>query len=270
NSKRAFCWCTGVAATVMLLLASIASADVIIVQDQTQAAIQTALNRVHPPGTVIIPAGRYRLDQRDTQGRTVPLPIRSSDITVPGHGSDPTVLYRDAQDDDPSITVMLRSVGNARVRITGIRFEGVSFPDPSGQEGSIGHEIGVDLQGSEDFRVDHCYFTHTGFAGVRTYGLSSGVVDHSTFVDNFKIRNLNASPDGYGVAVYGVDRDLPEDHEPFGSPLATFIEDSSFQGCRHAATANKTGRYVFRFNYVSQNVIAHAVDAHGVEYSSQV
>jgi hypothetical protein len=58
--------------------------------------------------------------------------------------------------------------------------------------------------------------------------------------------------------------------EPFGSPRATFIEDSSFRGCRHAASANKGARYVFRNNYVGQNVVAHAVDAHGHEYGSLV
>jgi len=268
SSYRALYWFTSAAA--MLLLAATASADVIVVHEQTQAAIQTALNHVHPPGTVIIPAGRYPLDQRDALGRLIPLRIRSSDITVQGDGSDQTVLYRDPADDDPGIISMIRSTGFARVRVTGIGFEGVSILDPDGQETSIGHEIGVYLQDAEDFRVDHCYFTHTGFAGVRTDGQSNGVVDHSTFVDNFKLPNLNASPDGYGVAVYGVDLDDPQYHQPFGSPLATFIEDSSFQGCRHAATANKTGRYVFRFNYVGQNVIAHAVDAHGVEYNSHV
>lgn len=267
NFHRALCWFTCAA---MLFVAAAASADVIRVEGDTQAAIQTALNRVHPPGTVIIPAARYRLDSRDSQGRLTPLRIRSSDITVQGEGSDQTVLYRDPVDDDPANTVMLRSTGNARVRITGIRFEGVSILDPDGHETSVGHEIGVQLQDAEDFRVDHCYFTHTGFAGVRTDGQSSGVVDHSTFVDNFKLPNLTASPDGYGVAVYGVDLDDEQYHQPFGSGLATFIEDSSFQGCRHAATANKTGRYVFRYNYVSQNVIAHAVDAHGVEYNSHV
>lgn len=256
-------------AAAVLLLAAAASADVIRVEEQTQAAIQTALNRVHPPGTVIVPAGRYRLDTRDAQGRLVPLRVRSSDITLQGEGMDQTVLFRAAEDDDPAMIAMVRSTGFARVRITGIRFEGVSILDPDGREASIGHEIGVYLENAEDFRVDHCFFTHTGFAGVRTDGNSSGVVDHSTFVDNFKIRNLESNPphpDGYGVVVYGIDSE--DNPQPFGSPLATFIEDSWFQGCRHAVSANKAARYVFRNNYVTQNVVAHAVDAHGLEYNS--
>src|SRR5258708_2165642 len=255
--------CGYASAAVVLLLAAAASADVIVVQEQTQAAIQTALNRVQPPGTVVLPPGRYPLDVRDAQGRLVPLRVRNSDITLQGAGMDQTVLFRAAADDDPGMIAMVRSTGFARFRISGIRFEGVSILDPNGQETSVGKEIGVYLQNAEDFRVDHCFFTHTGFAGVRTDGDSSGVVDHSTFQDNFKPA---VGTDGYGVAVYGIDSaDYPE---PFGSPLATFIEDSSFRGCRHAAAANKAARYVFRYNYVTQNVVAHAVDAHGFEYGS--
>ncbi len=254
------CW---YASAVVLLLAAAASADVIVVQEHTQAAIQTALNRVRPPGIVVLPPGRYPLDARDAQGRLVPLRVRNSDITLQGAGMDQTVVFRAAADDDPGMIGMVRSTGFARMRISGIRFEGVSIVDPNGQETSVGREIGVYLENAADFRVDHCFFTHTGFAGVRTDGDSSGVVDHSTFEDNFKPA---VGTDGYGVVVYGIDsEDYPQ---PFGSPLATFIEDSSFQGCRHAAAANKAARYVFRYNYVTQNVVAHAVDAHGLEYGS--
>lgn len=250
-------------AGLALFLAGAAAADVIVVQEQTQAAIQTALNHVQPPGTVVLPPGRYPLNARDALGRLVPLRVRSSDITLQGAGADQTVLFRAAEDDDPGMIAMVRSTGFARVRVSGIRFEGVSILDPNGQETSVGREIGVYLENAEDFRVDHCFFTHTGFAGVRTDGTSSGVVDHSDFQDNFK---PVVNTDGYGVVVYGIDSE--DNPQPFGSGLATFIEDSNFRGCRHAASSNKAARYVFRNNYVTQNVVAHAVDAHGLEYGS--
>ncbi len=251
-----------VSAAAVLLLAGAAAADVIVVQEQTQAAIQRALNQVQPPGTVILPPGRYPLDSRDSQGRLMPLRVRISDLTLQGAGGDQTVLFRAAEDDDPRMIAMVRSTGFDRVRVTGIRFEGVSILDSDGGETSIGKEIGVYLENAEDFRVDHCSFSHTGFAGVRTEGSSTGVVDHSTFEENFKPR---VNTDGYGVVVYGIDQ--PEG-EPFGSSRATFIEDSSFRKCRHAAASNKAARYVFRNNYVTQNIRAHAVDAHGHEYGS--
>src|SRR5260370_39504656 len=172
------CWYGS--AVVLLLAAVAASADVIVVQEQTQAAIQTALNRVQPPGTVVLPPGRYPLDVRDAQGRLVPLRVRNSDITLQGAGMDQTVVFRAAADDDPGMIGMVRSTGFARMRISGIRFEGVSIVDPNGQETSVGREIGVYLEKSADFLVDNCFFTHTGFSGVRTARHHSRLLYHST------------------------------------------------------------------------------------------
>jgi hypothetical protein len=252
-------------AVAVLLLAGAAAADVIEVTERTQAAIQRALNNVQPPGTVILPSGRTPLNARDSQGRLMPLRVRISDLTLQGASSgDPTVLYRAPGDDDPGMIAMVRSTGFDRIRVTGIRFEGVSILDSGGQEISVGKEIGIYLENALDFRVDNCSFSHTGFAGVRTDGASTGVVDHSMFEDNFKPQ---VNTDGYGVVVYGVNW---LEQEPFGSGRATFIEDSTFRKCRHAAASNKGARYVFRNNYVVQNIRAHAVDAHGHEYGSLV
>jgi len=140
-------------AGLSLFLAGVAAADVIVVQEQTQAAIQTALNHVQAPGTVVLPPGRYPLNARDALGRLVPLRVRSSDITLQGAGADQTVLFRAPEDDDPGMIAMVRSTGFARVRVSGIRLEGVSILDPNGQETSVGREIGVYLENAEDFRV---------------------------------------------------------------------------------------------------------------------
>lgn len=238
---------------VILSWMSYARADVVVVQEQTQAAIQNALNHVQSPGTVILPAGRYQIDGT--------LFVRIDQLTIQGAGADQTVLFRQI---DGTTSSLLRSIGHAQVRVTGIGFEGVSILDPDGRELSNGREVGVLLEDAGDFRVDHCSFTHTGFAGVRTNGSSSGVIDHCTFNEQFKPA---VGTDGYGVVVYGIDA---LEGEPFGSARATFIEDSSFRKCRHAVAANKGARYVFRWNYVGENVVAHAVDAHGHEYGSTV
>jgi len=221
---------------------------VIVVDGGTEAAIQTALNGLRGAGTVIVPPVQYEIET--TQG----LVIRNDGVTLLGSGADQTVLFR-AVDRSDRITYMVQSRGHAQVRVTGIRFEGFS-PD------SGGLEVGVLLENATDFRVDNSFFTHTGFAGVRTNGASSGVVDHCTFEDNYKPL---VGTDGYGVVVYGIDA---MEGEPFGSGRATFIEDSSFRLCRHAVAANKGARYVFRNNFVAQNEVAHAVDAHGIEYGS--
>ena len=239
-------------AIACLLLAEAASAQTEIVVDQpTQTAVQAALDR--RPDIVTLPAGRYQIDGT--------LRVRNDGLTLRGWGADQTVLFRMV---DGTNTAMVRSTGFAGVRVTGIRFEGVSVLDDDLHQLSNGQEVGITFDDALDFRVDNCFFTHTGFAGVRTNGASSGVVDHCTFEDQYKPM---VGTDGYGVAVYGIDA---LEGEPFGSGRATFIEDSSFRLCRHAVAANKGARYVFRQNYVAQNEIAHAIDAHGTEYLSTV
>lgn len=150
------------------------------------------------------------------------------------------------------------------MQVSGLRFEGVA------SDGSSGKDVGVQVDDADDFRIDHCYFAHMGFAGVRTNGRSRGVIDHSTFFAEFKAA---IGTDGYGVAVYGTDATTGI---PLGAaeasavPEATVIEDCRFARCRHAVASNKGGRYIFRHNYVTSGVIAHAVDAHGAEYHSAV
>ncbi len=244
----------GLSAMAVSLLAGTAFAQrTIEVREQTQAAIQRALNDLQGPGTVVLPPGGYQIDGT--------LIIRYDGVTLQGSGSDQTVLFRTV---DGTNTAMVKSTGHSRVRVTGIRFEGVTVWDSVRGELSNGKEVGVLLENAADFRVDNSFFTHTGFAGVRTNGASWGVVDHCTFEDLYKPRVADY---GYGVAVFGINR---LEHVPFGSGRATFIEDSSFSLCRHAVSSNKGARYVFRYNYVAQNEIAHAVDAHGTEYGSAV
>lgn len=241
-----------VSVAAVLFLAGAAAADVIVVKGQSQEAIQAALDALGGPGTVFVPAGRYRIDGR--------LIIRNDEVTLQGSGND-TVLFRSI---DESITPMVESLGHRQVRITAIRFEGFSNIDPERGQLSNGHEVGVHMGDAVDFRVDHCSFTRTGRSGVWTHGASSGVVDHCTFEDLFNpvVNNL-----GYGIEVGGINQ---LEGEPFGSGRATFVEDSSFRLCRHAIASNRGARYVFRYNNVAQNVAAHAVDAHGHENGSQV
>jgi len=243
--SRMLCW-----VVPFLSFASVAAADpVVVVADETRAAIQDALDTLGGPGTVIIPPGRYRIEEDAT------LLIRNDGVTLQGSGTDQTVLYRDV---DTANTVMVRASGRQQVRVTGIRFEGVTSPD------SAGTEVGVQMNNTVDFRVDHCFFTRTGRSGVWTSGTSSGVVDHCQFEDLFKIVVNNL---GYGIEVGAMN---VLEGEPFGSARATFVEDSSFRRCRHAVASNRGARYVFRNNYVAENQVAHAVDAHGHEFGSLV
>lgn len=254
--SRMLCCC----AAALFFRASAAKAEdpcsVCVLEEHSQQAIQSALNRVTSPGTVILTPGRYEINS-SLLVRSADLTLRGSDITplppcdVPCFDPDQTVLYWTR---DGANSALIKSINHQRVRITGIRFEGVISDQSTGQE------VGVAMVDTVDFRVDNCFFTRTGFAGVKVSGASSGVVDHCEFNDLFK-------PDagletGYGVDVEGTGQ---LEGEPFGSGNATFIEDSSFRLCRHAVASNAGARYVFRHNFVTQNRRAHAVDAHGQE-----
>jgi hypothetical protein len=245
------------------VLARRAGWHVIAVDGSTEDAIQQALDSAGSNAIVVLPAGRYSI------ART--LEIKGDDVLLVGAGSsvrlgreardDATVVFR-VTDEGEHILPIVRAKGRARVQISGIRFEGISAPS------SRGKGVGVLVEDVEDFRIDHSYFSHMGFAGIRVNGESRGVVDHCAFDAEFKPA---IGTDGYGVAVYGTETIAGV---PFGTAdttmRAVFIEDSSFAECRHAAAANKGGRYVFRHNHVIDGVVAHAVDAHGAEFSSQI
>ncbi len=221
--------------------------SVIVVNGLTQQDIQNALNQLGGPGTVVVPAGRIAIEGT--------LRFRFDGVTLLGQGPENTVFFRET---DGTRTSMVNVHGFRDARISGIRFEGVTSDTSNGQE------IGVLLEDAASFRVDNSFFTHLGFAGVRTTGACDGVVDHCTFEEMFKPAVNNY---GYGVVVYGVDY---FEEVQFGSDRATFIEDSVFRKCRHAVSSNWGARYVFRFNTVLQNQVAHAVDAHGREFSGTV
>jgi hypothetical protein len=203
-----------------------------------------------PDGMAQLPEGCYEIKN------TITLPACRRLI---GAGADKTILYRNPAGNysQPMLRVSGRQTEACLTQISGLAFLGVRNTDDTGQD------YGILMTNIKDFRIDHSYFEGFGFAGVRVEGNSSGVVDHSMFVDNFKrgIDNL-----GYGVVVYGKGYWV-EDLQP-GSPKATFVEDSLFTGNRHAIAASAGAHYVFRNNQVLNSVEACAIDAHGMGYGS--
>jgi len=214
----------------------------------TSADVQVLINAAGPDGVVQIPAGCYEI----TDSVGIPAGKR-----VFGAGMDKTILYRNpdrSRDRDrPIFWVFGR--GESETQVSGIAFLGVRDTNDKGED------YGIVLSNIPNFRVDHCYFESFGWAGVRTEGMSRGVIDHSVFVDNFKkgIDNL-----GYGVVVYGANQ-WPDDPGA-GTADAVFVEDSLFVGNRHAIASSGGAHYVFRYNRVQRNVIACSVDAHGLGF----
>ena len=220
------------------------AATVVVAEGGSQAQLQAAVDALGGPGVILVPPGSWEFDGT--------VNVSASNVTILGAGETRTLLRRTHEEDSSFIAVRDASW----VRVSGLGIEG------NGDAASTSSEYGVSLTNVTDFRVDHCAFAHLGFAGVRTGEATTGVVDHCSFVDIYKpaIANL-----GYGVVIYGIG--TVED-VPYGSPLATFAEDSFFSGCRHASASNAGARYVFRYNHVTANVVSHAIDTHGHEYST--
>ncbi len=203
------------------------------------------------PGVVHIPAGCWEI----TGAITIP-----EGTHVVGAGMAQTILYRNP-DKSRGMSAPIFEVrgqpGQGATHISGIAFVGVRDTRDTGED------LGVKLLNGTDYRVAHCYFEGFGWAGVEVRGRSRGVVDHCIFVDNFKrgINNL-----GYGVAVYGANEWPAEPN--LGTAEANYVEDCVMVGSRHAIASSAGAHYVFRHNVVQANVVAHAVDAHGMGWGN--
>jgi hypothetical protein len=171
-----------------------------------------------------------------------------------GAGASRTRIYRTSEEVDPLILV---NNGND-VRIAEMAIDG------NAAASSAAEGLGIRINNTVNFRVDHCSFLDHGAAGVRASGSCQGVVDHCSFDKIYKAPIANL---GYGVVIMGTGK---IENVPFGSAKATFVEDSGFSACRHAVASNNGARYVFRHNTVHNNVVSHAIDAHGQEYGSVV
>lgn len=181
-------------------------------------------------------------------------------VSIVGQGIDKTILYRgDVVPNDPTKGIIeINGANGGSVRIQGISFIGFTtendYPD-----------VAIKLNNVQDFRVTFCYFEKFGSSGVVVNNTSWGVIDRCVFRNIYKkeIGNL-----GYGVSVYG--GESWNDVIKPGAKYATFIEDCDFYGCRHAIASNKSARYVFRHNYVAENIVSHSVDAHGPGFNSTI
>jgi hypothetical protein len=225
----------------------------VYVSSLTQKDIQTAVDSVREMGgIVILPEGRAQITG---------LIRMFGGVSIVGQGPDKTILYRgDFTPDNPQRGIIeVNGLNGGNVRIQGISFEGFTTPDNDFRD------AGIKLNGCQDFRIAHCFFENFGTAGILVNGASWGVIDRCVFKNIYKkaIGNL-----GYGVTIAGGES-WNEEIQP-GAKYATFIEDCDFYGCRHAVASNKSARYVFRHNYVAENVVSHSVDAHGPGYGSEI
>jgi len=230
------------------LAAQASAAQLVFLPDGAEATLKAAIDAAPATGTLVlvVPPGSW------VYAGTVG--IARSHVVIIGSGPGQSRLYRTSEE----AAALIQASNAEDVRIAELRVDGNAAADSASQGAGIRFNTVTDL------RVDHCSLSDHGASAVRTNGASTGVVHDCTFTKIYKAPIANL---GYGVVVYGAGT---IDNEPFGSAKATFIEDSSFADCRHAVASNNGARYVFRHNTVRDNVVSHAIDAHGQEYGSTV
>ena len=233
--------------------------------------IQRAIDSLGSAGGIVnVPAGTW------TWGSgTVVIP---GGVTVRGagySGSDSyglgipttwqTVLVDASSSGNGMVWFELR--GN-RPRLSGIKLVGYKDAHTTSSKMTIGAE----LDGTTDFRIDHCSFYDLG-RGVAMYSggnlHTSGVIDHNMLYNvhgHDNLANYLESTVLYGIELH---RDYSAPFESKESMLGQYtdhtivIENNYFSKWRHVVSANHGAFYVFRYNVVNEDWGHMSMDIHG-------
>jgi len=212
------------------------------------AAVSSAANG----DTVLVPAGQA------TWTSTL---AYSKDITLQGAGTNSTFIVDEVSPRAPVIAVAANTSGESR--ITGFTFMGGVTNTANPYDGAV--YVGGNCW---ECRVDHCNFTNLYNDQLFFDGWNYGVVDHCSFIANFKIA-ITVSMPAYGGHLYG--DGSWSDNEMLGSTNAIVVEDCYiYDEATGGPAANALdvwagGRAVFRHNYCLNT----APTTHGTETSGR-
>jgi hypothetical protein len=220
----------------------------------SRADVQTAINTAVDGDRVLIPAGTCTWTTQVTLD-----PAKA--ITIQGAGIDVTTIIDNVPKAGGGPEVELFPITTAlgkTFRLTGITFEGLA------QDTEIYNRGTVVLRGTcQDFRVDHVKFMQPGTAALRYYGHLYGLVDHCVFDLSNRAQGNVILHDGWNGHEYG-DGSFAEALY-LGTNKAIYIEDNVFIGSGEAGVgpvdAWAGARYVFRYNTVTEDIMAN----HGTE-----
>ena len=244
--------------------------------------VQAAINAVHAQGrgTVIIPAGTFAFNPNGTAIGVNGQPcgvISFGGINIIGAGAGQTILQETV--DPPTVSgygcSMITVNGNNKLpfRISGIKFQGYT-----GKTNENSGANGLIVCGAWDYRVDNCWFDSfdggaivAENAGVN--GLNRGVIDHCKITETYK---QNTPPAGgwvwaYGVIVWDIAASAWNSNDTsllgqyYGTYDVAYIEDCTFDQCRHAVSESQNGYYVLRYCNITNAVPRNygSIDVHG-------
>jgi hypothetical protein len=233
--RRFIVQATFVILSIILLCISNANAATINAASCSKSHVQAAIDSASNGDAILVPAGNC------TWTSTLSL---DKNLTIQGAGRDSTLITR---------TGTAISIGTTTSRVTGIGFY-VGGNTYSGMISAAG----------KGWRIDHCKFI--GTTGGNNYAvlaqsssyanLPAGLVDNNYF---YLIR----------VVHNGINDFDTEQHKawvydaPLGTSDAVYIEDNVWEASGEigqAVDANRGGKYVFRFNNLTNNYIeAHCV-----------
>lgn len=255
--------------------------------------IQAAVDQVIAAGgigDVYIPAGIFNFVEIGEPWVTVNVPAgvniygapteRTSGLSYDGIGQDPNdqvvewktvlIIPYDAPGSWSPVTSWFKIIGtsdpNESSRFSDIKLVGYRSIDPK----SVAVQEAVGVTNVINYRIDHCYFEHTGL-GVGSTGVSNkGVIDHNYFVNPVA---ATVGPDMddwtvfYGVVVSRGEGDYWDDNiaNVLGqyTDYTTVIENCYFEKWRHDVAANGGAHYVFRHNTIQDCFGFGSLDAHG-------
>lgn len=223
--------------------------------------IQEAVDSAEDGDVLILPGAAFAINE------TV---IITRFVSIRGQGIQKTMLYwnkplqrtKSLPFGELSIfNFKINSVKASGIVVSGIYFKGMASTLQIGDGKSFLPLAGVKFLNCNGFTVENCRFDYFGYAGVAVFHqdtLANGLIRNNQFYHNA----MRGS--GYGVAVYGENKVWVDDPK-LGSSNFIFVEDNVFEFHRHSIASGGGSLFVFRHNYVLDNIVrpgGHAVDTH--------
>jgi hypothetical protein len=233
------------------------SAATIFATTCDQQDVQTAINSAGHGDTVIIPDGSATWSSSITVNKSVTLKgggIYSVDAEHEDNGTWPLTINCNYSTDS---AIVINGPSGGAVRVSGISFTGTV---PRGTSG--GGVFQIEATNESSYRIDNCKFSLSSgnILTSNCSGRGEGLVDHIHAV-------VNACNEDNGIVAKDARVDSYGDWAftqavGFGTGNFLFVEDSTFlktctngMASTYCMDAQAGGRYVFRHNYVRDQMI---------------